>query len=229
VFFLFLTAISPNLRRIQLAVPIFLFAGSFQAGDPMFLPKPTTLLNTTSSKDCFQPFRWGISPPVAPVIPRNGKSLPSDADTPLPGKLHCVDHQRVPATIPTSAASLNSVNKAPAVGVNMFQTIGPFTGNYSLSQEPAIQGLTTHGPSRKPPRAEPFRHQDAQVTPEYKPNWYNSAENRIGGATFPMTLTGLVPLFDNPQLLDWVKHTNLLLNKPADTNEYFLFHCRQIT
>jgi hypothetical protein len=71
---------------------------------------------------------------------------------------------------PAPAPSSDQVSDGPGIEVGMLQTLGPFTGTYATSEEPAIQAMVANGTSRKPSRAEPFRPQDAPVKDDYKLN-----------------------------------------------------------
>jgi hypothetical protein len=98
-------------------------------------------------------FRRGASAPVSQQISK--ASLEHISASSEPSRRQYVKHVKAPVAKP--ATVFDDVSASPGIKVGMFQTMGPFTGTYAISEEPDMQAPATNGTGRKPSRAEPFR------------------------------------------------------------------------
>jgi hypothetical protein len=112
----------------------------------------------------------------------------------------------------------------PQVSVNMMQGFGPLSGSYYNTNEPELQACAVNRDpkQRRPYNAEQYQKGDKQQPshPFKLRNPYGSPESRIGSATFLMNLSGLVDLYKNPGLAEWIATTDKLFsNKDTSVTE----------
>jgi hypothetical protein len=112
----------------------------------------------------------------------------------------------------------------PEVSVSMMQGFGPLSGSYYNTDEPELQACAVNKDpkQRRPYHAEQYQKGERQQPPHAlkSRNPYGSPESRIGSATFLMNLSGLIDLYKNPALAEWIATMDKLFsNKEINVSE----------